>query len=587
MSQYRNPVIHHKGPNVFVGDYELNDAALKRYGVAREQFGNTRVIVPDNRQYFVKDFPYRVAGDAVGMRIVPVSDTKVLRTADGRIVPGFQLLDEHLRFAMQLSESDPIFAYLSYFHPEHSSGTLDELAAVEKTQAGFTHTGTYLGEGLTSNSPVNYHRHRFEVDGHSNGLDGYPAHVYFISLEKVPQSVLNANAHLADGILNHGVNFPLNYLQAQFRVLDLNTAFMFYRDWITCEKYLRIEQNWFSYCMAHKSIVTNIMLNLPHNEASFREVYGDEGEDIFKAFKFQYGNVHGFEFTQSDETHFEPLWKKEGLRPEEVRPLPLSKYHNHEKARNAGTLATFDDVRPLGPTRGTAWGPFYSADLVLNFVATYASMLDAGAVASAAVVLRFMSTIDARMGIAEKEYLGFAMPVVQEMMLADARTNARRHPGAYVANTYVALYKAIGGEGDPAHELEDILLQKRRDPGIDQLHQRITTQPKHVAAAVIAGWALAKVVENWDTIIESPPWSTEAAYEDFCERIKAAVERARHLPTAAPGKIQCNMLPAVLHLASIGAIPHNKHIRVNTVCTIVQEKDVQIKPTPVTCLHRS
>ncbi len=581
MGKYRNKIMHDVGPNVFVGEYEMTDAALARYNVAREQFGNTRVNLPDGRHYVVKDFPYEVEDGVVGMRIVPASDVKVIEAADGRIVPGYQLVDEHLRSAMDLDEKDPVFAYLSYFHPEQNEGDLAELLMSKDTtklELGITHTGTYIGRGVTSNSPVAYHRHQFELDGHSNNLDGYPAHVFYVSLEGVSQKVLNANGLLADSILNHGVNFPLNYEQARFRIVDLNTVFMFYRDWLRRESYLMTDQSWFTYCMVHKSIVTNVMLNLPHNEGAFCEVYGEkEGKGIFQKFKVRYYNIMGFDFTTDDETDFEPLWKKEGLSPEEIRPLPLSDYLAYESMRNDGKLSNYAGPKPLEPTQGTAWGPFYNADLVINFVSTYASLLDAGAIASAAVVLGFKDAIDDRMGISELEYLKFAMPILKKMMVADAQVNASKDPENYLVRTFVALFNAFGGSGNPAKNIEEII-EGIVDSG--DYRQLLEISGKESAAAFAAGWALWDVVKNWESIIKAPPLSPEVAYEKYCMRIEKDIEDARRIPVAAPGKIQNNMLPAVMHLASIGAFPHNEYIRVNTVCTLVQEKDVQLKQAP-------
>jgi len=577
MTQYRNPIIHSTSPNVFAGDYAISQSALERYKVTSEHFGSTRVILSPSVSYYTKDYPYRLDDGAIGMRVVPVSDKQVVQTSDGRVVPGFQVLDEHLREAMGLEDDDPIFAYLSYFHPEQNEGTLKELAAGKgtvKPQLGFTHVGSYLGSGLTMNAPVFYHHHRFGVDGHANGLDGYPAHASFISLPWVPQKTLNANATLACLMLNHGVNFPPDYLKARCRPADLNTMLMFYRDWILDKDYLRTDSSWFTYCFAHESLISTIMLNLPHNEAAFCEVYGtDGGKELFAAFKNKYYNAQGFDFLDTDETDFLPLWKKEGLTQDQIKPFTLETYNAYEKARHEGTVDRFKGQKPLDPTRGTPWGPMYAAEIVFEFCTTYADMPDCGAIATTAIILGFMEEVDQRMGLGEVEYLTFAMPIVQKLMLADARVKAKANSDSYLADTFKALYAALGGKGAAPESAKEAASQIQNKHDYEELKSKF----KSVEVAAIAAWAMLDVVEHWKEIIEQDPLTIDEAYDQFREDTGPDIQKACVLPIAETGRIEYNMVPATLHLIGNDAYAHNPLITVNTVCTAVQEKDVCIK----------
>ena len=73
---------------------------------------------------------------------------------------------------------------------------------------------------MTSNSPEDYHSRGWAVKG-------YPANVQVLSLQEVPQAVLNKNALLVDTALNDGVEFPGDYKNDKFRTIDLNTITIF------------------------------------------------------------------------------------------------------------------------------------------------------------------------------------------------------------------------------------------------------------------------------------------------------------------------------------------------------------------------
>ena len=107
-------------------------------------------------------------------------------------------------------------------------------------------------------------------------------------------------------------------------MIDINTCLMFYRDWILEKEYLKTDSTWFTYCAAHKTLVTTVALNLPHNRQSFMEVYGaTEGSDFYDLFCKNYFDLAGEEFTPDLETYFVPLWQKEGLSPDQIKPFTM------------------------------------------------------------------------------------------------------------------------------------------------------------------------------------------------------------------------------------------------------------------------
>ena len=51
-------------------------------------------------------------------------------------------------------------------------------------------------------------------------------------LQGVDPETFNWNGYCVDQILNHGVEFPPDYRNGVYRTRDLNTALMFFRDWV-------------------------------------------------------------------------------------------------------------------------------------------------------------------------------------------------------------------------------------------------------------------------------------------------------------------------------------------------------------------
>ena len=110
---------------------------------------------------------------------------------------------------------------------------------------------------------------------------------------------------------------------------------MFYRDWLLDAPYTR-EERWATYCSEHKLMVVNTAINLPHNPRAFAELFGNE--KVWQAFKEKFERATGRAFAEADETDFVPLWKREGLRLQQVQPPSKEQWDAFDRARSAGEL---------------------------------------------------------------------------------------------------------------------------------------------------------------------------------------------------------------------------------------------------------
>ncbi|TFV97506.1 hypothetical protein E4S40_02295 [Algoriphagus kandeliae] len=577
---YRNPIVHDSGPSNFTGPYELTDSALANFKITREKFGTTEIIRQDGSSVTVKDYQYKLPDGSIGMHFVPISDDGSVVDPSGKLLPGSSFIDAFLRETMNLGPNDPIYALLNYFHPEQNKGTLEELlTTMDKLELGFTHLGAYYGNGYTTNAPMLYHGHKFGVNGKVDGTPfGYPANVQVISMDGVPQVTLNKNLQYVDTCLNSGIMFPKDYKNSKFRPVDLNTALMFYRDWIKFEGYLRNDDTWYTYCAAHKTLVATIALNLPHNLASFQEVYGkDEGADLYQRFIKFYSNIIGPDpgFIKENETYFEPLWKKQGYTADQIKPFSLAEYQAYDKARRDGKLKAFKGRKPLGLSEATCWTAQRSSDVIYDIIHFYADMLDVGPIETNTIILGMMEKIDERMGIGKLEYLMHCMPIIEKLMMAHAKMNAAKDPKNYLQNTFKALYIAWGG--NPADEVnfeKEIKSLHGLKAIAGALFSFIKSDPKPIA---IATWALFDVAIHYEKIIAGGVVQPTDAYVEMMKKIQADLEKDRDVNVHKENKIEYNTPPAITHLMSIGMYQPGKFVTVREVCTVVDFAEVQLK----------
>ena len=577
---FRNPVVHDTGQSNFPSPYELTDLALKNFDVSRENFGSTEILLPSGQHYIVKDYIYPLPDGTIGMHFIPVNDYGSILTPENEQVNGNSIIDKFLRDKMKLRDDEPIYALLNYFHPEQNKGSIEFLTTKsDKIEMGFTHLGAYHGLGYTTNSPFLYHANRFSVDGSTdNTIFGYPANVQIISMTGVPQSTLNKNLQYADTILNFGIMFPKNYKESKFRASNLNISLMFYRDWIKYEGYLRNDDTWFTYCAAHKTLVANVALNLPHNLQSFQEVYGqEEGSDLFQRFIKLYSNIIGPDpgFVSVNETDFVPLWKQQGFTVEQISPFTLDEFNDYQSARHENRLGTFTGKKPLKPNQGTVWTAQTSADVIYNFIRQYVEILDASSVGSSAVILAFMPIIDERMGISPLEYLVHAMPMIEKLMVADASIFAAKDQNNYLQTVFTELIIAFGGKSDNTFVLKDeikkIKILKLTEAGVNDFIKN------NYVPEALAAWALISVVEKWDEIIKAGTVPPMEAYNVMMENIQSEIDIAKEILVTNPAKIEYNAPPAIVHGICNGIYESNEFVTVEEVCTVIDYSQLQLK----------
>ncbi|MCP4503570.1 MAG: hypothetical protein GY822_26865 [Deltaproteobacteria bacterium] len=543
-----------KGESTFAGDFKMKPAVLaSRYDdVDIKDFGSTNVQLPGGGSHVVKDLQYDLGDGKVGMRFMPVGENgATVKTKDGQDVPGHQIMDDFLREEMGLSKDDPIYALIAYVHPEGHTGDMKELAGtLLKTEMGATHMGAYTGKGITSNSPEDYHSKGWAVEG-------YPANVQIVSLDGVDQATLNKNAMLVDSTLNDGVKFPNDYKNDKFRTVDINTTLFFYKEWVNADpndhhQFQKAENTWKTYCAEHKTIVTNTMLNLPHNEASFKEVLGDaEGAKTWKNFKAKFETREGRAFKPADETSFEPLWKKEGLKASDIKPWDnLAQYEAYDNARHSGTLDSYTGPQPLQPGKGMAWAPETTADLVNDFTETYAAFKDVGGPIAASTIMGFKDTAVDRMGIDDKTFIGTALPVINKIMVADAMVNAPNDPG-YAKKAAAMLYMAFGGA--------------KADLATGNLNPQLQG---------IVEMSLSGVKQALPKIMGEDPKTADEANVWLQQAVQVDLDAARKIAVSDPSKTQFYSPPAVSHRVAIGMHESSSFVNIKTVCTAIDKSEI-------------
>lgn len=579
----RNPVMHNRQASVYAGDYQVTDAALANYGVTREKFGSTDIVLPDGSSFNVKDYQYILDTGEVGMYFIPVNDYGLINAADGSTAYASELVDQYIRMKMKIKETDPLYTFIYFFHPELNKNTIQGFSETEKTEMGITHLGAYYGQGVTSNSPPLYHHRQWGVNGEVFNKYGYPSNVMIISMEGVDQAMLNKNFLVTDKFLNYGIRFPKDYKNSQFRMIDINTCLMFYRDWIREAQYLKNDTSWFTYCAAHKTLVATVALNLPHNRNAFIEIYGADGSAFYDDFLKNYYELTGYDFTTEEETDFEPLWKKQGFIPEQIRPFTLEEYNAYDAARRAGKLDSFTGFKPLKPTDATAWGPQYAADVIFDFVEAYADFLDAGAIVSCATVMGYYIPVTERLGISGEAYLMDAMPILEILMFAHAKIYAAGthqpdyHKSTYYNETFAQLYVAFGGKQENLASALNNLQQVESFEGDLNGFVQFLLKQSSILPEFIAWWAMWKVRLNWNSIITSNPLSPEDAYTWMKNEITQPFNNVREIVAVQPDKIEFNTPPSIAHMVELGMFPKNPFVTFKTICTVMEHKELEPK----------
>lgn len=295
---------------------------------------------------------------------------------------GCENLDEEIRQTLGLSSSSKIFSILSYMHPEFDQIFFQEIGSENKNKTEFsiTHNGMYIGNGLTRNSPYDYHEQKLFVQG-------YPASLSVVSLEGVSNETLSHNLHVCARILNEsngGVHFPSDYKTDTFHLINLNSIGNHFRamldnSWINDEinstkPFIEIIKQcdlFKLYCAEHVWQVLNTGLNIPQNEKGYIEFYGEKvGRDLFAKAKEVWKSINPESPEFPAIPDFEPLWKKEGIQnPSLSHEVGKSMYCNPQTTSDL----VKDIVKVYSPWHQV--GPSYSIGLIVGFLGTLSERL--------------------------------------------------------------------------------------------------------------------------------------------------------------------------------------------------------------------
>lgn len=541
--QYPDPTLRQDtaprlaGPPSTVGDvWELDDAAaavVRKYsGADASRFGTVEVTLPSGGKFVVGDLLYPTFAGSVGMRLVAASDDRE---------PRHHELDRVLREAMGLEEADDLYAILSYVHPEEHRAAVSDLPLRSKLYLGHRHIGAYLGQGRTSHALAPDSRWRGDrQSAMALNLDHHPANVQIVEVAGVPAAALNRNARMIDAVVASRARVPRAPDSINCRAVDLRTTLMYYRDLLLGRDYLE-DLDWYTNCSVHKLTVINLAVNVPHNRASFLDLFEGDGERTWKAFTDAYEAEFGTPWDEQLATDFVPLWQLDGLSLADVRPLSEREYHRYHAAARERRLEEHDGPQPLPPGAGMAWTPENLGDVLGPFVDTYCPVSRVGVVATVGCWLLLQPVLADRIGLAADRYFDAVTPLLARLL---ATSTSRSDVGDA---TSIELVGA---------ELKRWLLA----PDAPHVVNRATLEPA-LERILVAGRGLQQVKGPEEL------GSEHSRRREIANLRYAVVENdPRNGLFASPG---------IFHKLALGIHPSNPHVRVRTVCTLLDRNDVR------------
>ncbi len=519
-------------------------------GVTPEKLGTTEVVLPDGTAYLIRDLQYDLGDAQLGWRIIPVEDppSNSICFSNRNCLDTFGHIDDFLRSKSGLSENDPIYAIITYLHPEEHKCCATEIHNTYKLKLGHTHTGAYLGRGYTTHSPENYHVAAWSERGHNIwNVKGYPANIHLISLQGVSQRELNRNAVIVDSLLSSGVKAPVKFDNLRCRPFTLPICLQFYRDWLVGADYLR-EYSWWTNCSVHKMIVINVLLNLPHNRSAFVEIFGDGGHELWRIFRARFRAIHGRELTDQDETRFTPLWKVEGLLPEQVRPLSAPDYFEWD----AANLEHRSQQRPMKVSleAGMAWRLENIVDVVGAFINMYLPFVDAGGLVPASELIALSATAEERMGCSTKTFLSVTEPIVLRLLIADALLNNCRLDEWFAKSEAQLLGAFNKSEPDlTVYGPQPLVVVARY---LDLVRAELSHSPElaSLSRAGVLQW-LVKAIRH--------------AQDEIAQQIENGRDDVGFLVT-----------PSIFHKIDRGFHLCNRFVTIRTVCTVMDVSEIDI-----------
>lgn len=517
---------------------------------------------------------------------------------------GSEEVDRYLRTAYGASETNenfPIFAMTSYIHPEQHEGTIFDLLAQKylKTEGGVTHLGAYIGRGVTRNAPLNYR-------GRKWGISGYPATLATIAMDGVSAEVLNRNIIITLEILNRfgdGVVFPDDYKFDRFRAINLKEVFDFYRAWIDrewvrpededsiywtrddLERYnddelagvaelVRVPGNGLSktamidqiydkqrriplyqkltqldsyrtYCAEHLSMILNVAVNLPQNEAAYREIWGADGQKLWALAKARYQGELGQELKGNQS--FTPLWRKEGL----ASPL-TSEVH----------------------AKGMVWPIMSTADIMAVFLENYLNWTDRNMSPyySVAAIVGMMPLVLERMKIKPDEYLDAAVIPIYLIL---------KHAFTLQRNRSFEKVPELGGLKKQAliTHLKTVTRSMLWSEML-ALESRLKIEVKQGIVEPVMSLLSSDASVNF--ILENASSSPTTAWENYTKESRGILQKLREHPggtalsdSSTDSKYVLHYAPpSLVHYIASNMYQVNPHIKIKEVATAMEAREL-------------
>ena len=351
--------------------------------------------------------------------------------------------------------------------------------------------------------------------------------------------------HIGMTLLNNGVQFPSDYKNDQYRTIDLKFVFQFYKDWLLEASYLRTDDTYKTYCSEHVTLIVNVGLNLPQNQASYIAVYGQtEGLRLWNIARQKYEQIAGT-------ANLQQIWDRDGG----IDFVPLYERNGISDA-NAANETTFG--------KGLAWPAQANSDIMVNFLEAYTSWPVVGGHITVGTAFGFESVLVKRMSSSAegaayigknfREFVGRASVLI---LVAEARTVPNIVPDQYFQQLVIKLWAGFGG--DPAAPAE-------QDPRF-QLARTLADQAKTAFRAFQGGNTITK----------------PEAYAWFREQLRPILQSARELALYQTDNLEklvrFNSPPAITHRIAIGAWPSDPRVTIREVATAILADHLR-KKTP-------
>ncbi len=223
-----------------------------------------------------------------------------------------------------------------------------------------------------------------------------------------------------------------------------------------------------------------------------------------------------------------------------------------------------------------------NADLVNDFVQTYADFVDAGAIAFVATTFGLSAPVCERAKIPILQYLFEAMPIAQQAMRADAAINAPTAPGSTYHNNpwyharFAALFAALGGKPAAADTALAALDGEVPRPSIWQMLMSVAQN--ELEPDVLAWLALDLVRTDWAAIMSAGQVPFDQGYDAFMTAIQDEFQKSREMTVHNPNGIQFNAAPPILHMIITGMYACAPQVKLRTIATIMNYTEMESVP---------